>query len=558
MKNEEIEAATVSESHSHLQEFGHALLSTSLGSDAPRRSRRAQGGLIGAMAMAGLLAAWVASGVKSNSLPAPTVMSTHSNASLEEAGSQDLLLAKQRIDVTEAQLARALHDEGNSSTASTPTSGEARVLALQDELVIAQTERDQRGPASEEEAAATRHHEDLLRITYEAQLATLSPTERQRVAVTLLRKEATLAGNSYQRLAAHQAKIDAQSETLKRRQTSIAEHALLSRQIAAGIFGALFAGLLGLFLSRNRNQTLAEQSGNPLSLASAGRFRLNAAIAKKVEAKSDPSSDSPVHGVIPAVAVELPGLAYAGKLAPTAGGWQKPKALFETRWRGRLGPLEAACRDAIYSILLADWGKGIRSYAVVSTYKGAGKTTVIANMAMALARAGLRVVLIDANGGEAKLHEIFFVGNGFGLLNILRGELDLDRAPTDAFVSRTWLPDVSLVTAGTTGAQPAEWVQSPLFRGLLNRLTSAFDLVLVDVPSDRSTDAINAIAKSCGGVIVLLRDGAPHVAASSLYENFANSGVYIAGTLLNHLPETAASGSKPDHANEVGLTVNQD
>src|SRR5690606_4855082 len=92
-------------------------------------------------------------------------------------------------------------------------------------------------------------------------------------------------------------------------------------------------------------------------------------------------------------------------------------------------------------------GAGARSEKVVqvtSPEPGDGKSTVTANLALAGAQAGKRVLLIDADMRRPSLHALFGMSRGIGLADVIAGEIDLLTA------ARTTAADgLSLLTAGT-------------------------------------------------------------------------------------------------------------
>ena len=458
---------------------------------------------------------------------------------------QNIVAARHRIDAANAELTHALQEVDTKPMPTAPGAGEVRARDLREELFSVQKERIEREFSEQEVTEAARHHEALLRIAYDAQVATLAPTGQKRANLSLLRDEKTLAELSYQILIDKQQDTSAQATTAPDEQSSIAKHLPTSRRVVTAASGAFVGGILGLwfFVYRGRSlrtslEEVREQSAENLSVKEAAKATATVDVAGE---KAEYTFEAPLHGFIPKYVNEHPRLAR--QLKQAAEGELPPSrlVLFETRWRGRPGPLEEACRDAIYSVLLADWGKGIRSYAMVSAKDGDGKTTVLANMAMALGRSGLRIVVIDADLRRPNLHDIFFVENTFGLMNILRGEVDVDNVGIGELTSSTWLTNLAIVPGGVDSHELTDSTQAHYFAKLIERLTSAFDLVLIDTSSDPASSTAVAVAKACAATIVLHRTGTHQDAEFAIHESLSRDGVYVAGMVVNTIGDMQGS-----------------
>ncbi len=132
--------------------------------------------------------------------------------------------------------------------------------------------------------------------------------------------------------------------------------------------------------------------------------------------------------------------------------------------------------------------KPFRTLLVTSAGPSEGKTTVACCIAIAIAQAGKRVLLIDCDLRRPRVHRIFRgrgVDSGPGLTSAL---LDETR---DDFVLTTEVPNLSVIPAGPIPPNPSELLHSERFRAFIERMKGEYDQVVIDSPpSVAVTDAV--------------------------------------------------------------------
>lgn len=119
-----------------------------------------------------------------------------------------------------------------------------------------------------------------------------------------------------------------------------------------------------------------------------------------------------------------------------------------------------------------------KSFAVTSASAQEGKTTVAANLAVAIARKGLDVLLIDADLRRPRLHEVFGLDNAKGLSTLLSGE---EENAEDAMAA-TEIPSLRILPGGPAPDVPTDLVESPRMAELHRTLREKFDVVILDAP----------------------------------------------------------------------------
>lgn len=158
-----------------------------------------------------------------------------------------------------------------------------------------------------------------------------------------------------------------------------------------------------------------------------------------------------------------------------------------------------------------------------------GKTTVACCIAIAMAQAGQRVVLVDCDLRKPRIHRVFHKTTESGVTTAL-----LDDGALDDDALRTDIPNLSVIPSGPIPPNPAELFHSERFKALLTRLSARFDRVIIDSPP--------IVAVTDAAILSTLVDGTLLVArAFSTQRDLARHGVRslldvggkMAGVVLN-------------------------
>jgi len=146
------------------------------------------------------------------------------------------------------------------------------------------------------------------------------------------------------------------------------------------------------------------------------------------------------------------------------------------------------------NIEFADLGQGPRVIAVTSAVSGEGKSTTAANLAVAFARAGRAVILVDLDLRRPSLHTFFDLAGRPGVTDVVLGThgleealatvaLDGDRSATAGVPNGTPAPArLRVLTSGPLPHDTGEFVGGAGLATLINGLRSRADLVIVDTP----------------------------------------------------------------------------
>jgi capsular exopolysaccharide synthesis family protein len=159
-----------------------------------------------------------------------------------------------------------------------------------------------------------------------------------------------------------------------------------------------------------------------------------------------------------------------------------------------------AFRSLRTSLVFTSGGESTRVIAVTSSQPLEGKTTTAANLSLALALGGARVMLIDADMRRPGLHKTMGLQNAIGLSHVLTGQARVKQA-----VQRTPEPNLFVMTAGHTPPNPSELLSSERMNQLVAVLGQGpFDWVVIDTPPVLAvTDAVIVAQKVAGVVFVV-------------------------------------------------------
>ena len=140
---------------------------------------------------------------------------------------------------------------------------------------------------------------------------------------------------------------------------------------------------------------------------------------------------------------------------------------------------------------------------ITSTAPQDGKTTISANLAIALARAGKRVLLIDGDLRRPRLHLKFSLPNMIGLGNLLQAGCDA----TDAqfAVLQTSITRLSVLPSGSFTAAPADLLFQPNLQSLMNSYRDHYDMIVIDSPPLVGLPDARLLGRASDGVVLVAR-----------------------------------------------------
>jgi len=164
-------------------------------------------------------------------------------------------------------------------------------------------------------------------------------------------------------------------------------------------------------------------------------------------------------------------------------------------------PAAEAYRSLAATIQFAYADRQLQTIGVTSAAAGEGKSTTTANLAIALAEGGRRVIIVDADLRRPGQHTLFGLDRQDGLSNMLTGE------PTRLPLLDTLTPGVRVLTSGPTPANPLEALVSRQFDHVLALARAQADFVLVDTPPAGVLADTALLAPRLEGILLVISAG---------------------------------------------------
>ena len=190
-----------------------------------------------------------------------------------------------------------------------------------------------------------------------------------------------------------------------------------------------------------------------------------------------------------------------------------------------------AFRGIRTSVVFSSAEEGPRSVLVTSTQPSEGKSVVAANLAMSIAQAGQRVLLIDGDMRKPRLHDLLKVHQDPGLSSLLVGKAKANDAVHKTSVTNLWV-----LPSGPIPPNPAELLGSTRFRDLLNTLRDHFDWLVIDSPPVMAvTDASVIAHRTTGVVFVIGSEQVNRHTVRTAVARLRDSKATILGAVLNRV-----------------------
>lgn len=193
-------------------------------------------------------------------------------------------------------------------------------------------------------------------------------------------------------------------------------------------------------------------------------------------------------------------------------------------------PIAEAFRTLRTNIYYSKVDGELKTIIFTSAGPGEGKSTVIANTAVALAHAGKKVILMDCDLRKPVIHKIFGKKN-VGVTNYLMEDKDIAD-----FFQDTHVTNLRVLTSGPIPPNPSELLESLQMNELLNFLKAQADIVLIDVPPIIAVTDSCVLASRVDGVILVLDTTSvrPEMAQKAK-ELLGKAKTNILGVILNRV-----------------------
>jgi polysaccharide biosynthesis transport protein len=188
------------------------------------------------------------------------------------------------------------------------------------------------------------------------------------------------------------------------------------------------------------------------------------------------------------------------------------------------------------SLYFSGEGKDSQVIQVTSPTPGDGKSTLISNLAVSIAKSGKKVLLIDADLRRPTLHRIFGVDNNVGLVSHLANESDGTIEPI-----ATLIPGLSILPSGPSVSNPSELLSSAKMAELVTSLREIYDFVLIDTPPILAvTDPLTVAARVDGVILAIRIANGIQFSSKRAKEALDRVGANILGVVVNGFAANSA------------------
>jgi receptor protein-tyrosine kinase len=201
-------------------------------------------------------------------------------------------------------------------------------------------------------------------------------------------------------------------------------------------------------------------------------------------------------------------------------------------------PSSEAFKALRTSLLFATIDHELKAIVITSAELGEGKSRTAANLAISLAQAGYKTLLIDADFRRPSQHRLFGQVRNIGLTNLILQ----DANESQAIRQLDSVPNLWLLTSGPTPPNPSELLGSARMRELMTNLWDQYSYVIIDTPPVNAVTDASIIAASASATIVVVEQGrTTFPALKHTREMLDRVNAHIIGAVLNKV--RAASGS---------------
>lgn len=167
-------------------------------------------------------------------------------------------------------------------------------------------------------------------------------------------------------------------------------------------------------------------------------------------------------------------------------------------------PIAEAYRTLRTNLEFSSLDRPLKTMVVTSAGPEEGKSTTLANLAVTMAEAGRKVILVDCDLRRPRQHEIFQVDNTQGLTTMMVNEMAMKQPPLREIA----VPGLLLLPSGPQPPNPAELLASRRMTEVIKLLSEQADMVLFDAPPVIAVTDAAILASRVDGVLLVISAGA--------------------------------------------------
>lgn len=237
-----------------------------------------------------------------------------------------------------------------------------------------------------------------------------------------------------------------------------------------------------------------------------------------------------------------PGLEVLG-LIPSVSTWKLPEEAIVVSSSEPASPSAEAYRTLRTALQFLTLDREMRTIQITSANAGEGKSTTLANLGVAFARAGRPVVLVCCDLRRPRIHEFFGLTNQVGMTSVLLKEATLERALQQTAVER-----LTVLASGPLPPNPSELLASRHVVELLERIKQDGYLVLIDSPPILPVTDGMVLSKSVDATLLVAAAGrTTRNEMARAVELLEQVDAPLVGAVLNGVTEAGTYGYSYQH-----------
>ncbi len=195
-------------------------------------------------------------------------------------------------------------------------------------------------------------------------------------------------------------------------------------------------------------------------------------------------------------------------------------------------PVAEAFRSLRTNIQFASVDRELRTLLITSPSPSEGKSTVVANLAAALAQSGRKVAVVEADLRRPVVHKRLGLSNRQGLSALfVQSQVNLNGS-----LQETGIENLRALTAGSIPPNPAELLGSEKMSQILADIGELVDTIVLDTPPVLAVTDSTVLATRVDGVLLVVKPGVTKLAAARLaVDQLEHVGARVLGIVLNEV-----------------------
>lgn len=204
-----------------------------------------------------------------------------------------------------------------------------------------------------------------------------------------------------------------------------------------------------------------------------------------------------------------------------------------SRMKRELRVYEESVDSLRTNLMLVLRERQLRVIAVTSSVSGEGKTSLASHLAMSIAKAtGKPILLVDGDMRAPDVHHLFDLDSQPGLAEVLAGKSELQEAVVESGVENLWV-----LPAGLLAADPAYLLSNGSASRFFQQVRKQYEYVILDSPPILSANESLLLADAAdGSLFCVMRDHSRYEQVNKAWQRVNAAGGKVAGVVFNNVP----------------------